>query len=352
MKPLIKPIALQKGDTVATVSLSWGGAGLFTNRYYQGKSQFEKAFDVHIVEMSHTLDTPDDIYKHPEHRLDDLMSAFQDDNIKAILTTIGGDDTIRLLRLMNEKHFDIIRNNPKIFLGMSDTTVNHFMCLKAGISSFYSPSLMFGYAENGGIPQDIIKNTESLLFNTQPIGVLSESSEFIIEQLDWNSEAIMRKRLQNTPWRYIQGQEIAQGRLIGGCMDVLDFLNATSLWPESSRWQDTILFFETSEDCPTPAQVLYWLRNLATQGILNQINGILFGRPDSRTNNLEQYYTESIAYDNVILQVLKEYDLTHIPVVTNVDFGHTVPQLIFPYGLLTEINPQQKTVSFLEPAVR
>ncbi len=351
MKSLIKPAALCNSDTVAAVSLSWGGAGLFTKRYEQGKHQFEEAFGVHIVEMPHTLDKPQDVYNHPEYRLNDLMDAFQDKKIKAILTTIGGDDTIRLLRLMNEKHFEIIRNNPKIFLGMSDTTVNHFMCYKAGISSFYGSSLMFGYAENGGIPNYMINNTRSVLFNKKPIGILPESDTFIIEQTDWGGEQTIRQRLSNTPWRYIQGHEIAQGHLIGGCMDVLNFLNGTLLWPDLSEWQDSILFFETSEECPSPTQVSYWLRNYAAQGILERTKGILFARPDSHGNNATQHHAESIAYDEAILKVLKEYDLTHIPVVTNVDFGHTVPQIILPYGILTEINPQSKTVSFQESSV-
>ncbi len=352
MKELMKPPALCAGDIVATVSLSWGGAGMFPKRYEQGKRQFEEAFNVRIMEMSHTLDNPQAVYDNPAHRLADLMRAFQDDNVKAILTTIGGDDTIRLLRLMTDEHFKIIHDNPKILMGMSDTTVNHFMCFKAGISSFYSPSLMFGYGENGGIPDFIIKNTRSILFDNQPLGVLPESKAFITEHVDWADDTNQRKRRPNTPWRYIQGGKITQGRLIGGCMDVLDFINGTSLWPVLSDWEDSILFLETSEDCPTPAQVTYWLRNLAAQGILERTNGILFARPDSRNHNDEQYQSESRAYDNAILKVLKEYDLTHLAVVTNVDFGHTVPQLILPYGMLTEINPLAKTVSFLESAIR
>ncbi len=354
MRQLIKPTRLHKGDIVAAVSLSWGGAGLFAERYHQGKRQFEDTFGVHIVEMPHTLKSPQEIYDHPEWRLSDLITAFSDKNIKAVITTIGGDDTIRLLRLMKPEHFDVMRNNPKIFLGMSDTTVNHLMCYKAGISSFYSPSLMFGYAENNGIPDYIVQNTHALLFDDKPIGTLPESSEYIIEKCDWYNEPIKRKRTTASGWQYIQGTTPARGRLIGGCMDVLDFVNGTPLWPSIEDFQDTILFLETSEECPTPSQITYWLRNLGAQGILNKVNGILFARPDTRlpyAPTFDAFKTETSAYDSALLQVLKEYDLTHIPVITHMDFGHTVPQLIMPYGMLTEINPVKQTVSFLENAV-
>ncbi len=356
MKSLIKPPLLTPGDTVATVSLSSGTAGLFRTRYEQGKRQFEQTFGVRIVEMPHALDLPEDVYNAPENRLADLMAAFQNPDVKAILTNIGGDDTIRLLRLMDETHFDVIRNNPKIFMGLSDTTVNHFMCLRAGVSSFYSASLLFGFAENGGIPDIMIENTKKTLFETRPIGVLPESDHFIFNRVPWGCEDIVRPRMSTTPWRYIQGDKPVRGRLIGGCMDVLDFINGTSLWPEAVDFENTILFLETSEDMPSPAQVTWWLRNLGAQGILDHVSGILFARPGGEFMVDDPGAADWIArypeYDTAILKVLKEYDRTDMPVVTNMDFGHTVPQLILPYGVLAEINPAARTVSILESAVQ
>ncbi len=355
MKQLIKPTKLNKNDTVAAVSLSWGGCDEFKNRYLQGKRQFEETFDVKIIEMPHTLSSAQDIYEHPEWRLQDLMSAFTDKNIKAILTTIGGDDTIRLLSLMNKTHFDIIRNNPKIFMGMSDTTVNHFMCFKAGLSSFYSPSLMFGYAENGGIPDYMVQNTKKTLFSSNVIGQLVPSKEFIVQKVPFEKNDI-RQRIPTKPWRFIQGNTKTIGRLLGGCIDVLDFINGTTLWPKNDEWENAVLFIETSENKPTPDQLCYWLRNFAAQGILQKISGILFARPGGefsihKADAQERFLSCYTDYDTSILQVLKEYNCPDIPVVTNMDFGHTVPQFILPYGALCEIDPIMQTVSILESGV-
>jgi len=357
MKNLIKPHALKHGDIVATVSLSWGGAGLLRERYEQGKKQFQDAFGVKIIEMANTLKSPQELYNHPEWRLADLIEAFQNPDVKAILTNIGGSETIRLLRHMNEKHFETIRNNPKIFLGMSDTTTNHFMCFKAGIGSFYSPSLMFGYAENGGTPEYIIDNTKKTLFSAAPVGILPESDYFMLHKFEWATmNDKPRPKLPAMPWRYIQGDKAACGRLLGGSIEVLDMINGTSLWPDIDEWNNTILFLETSEEMPPPSQVMHWLRNFGAQGILNRINGILLARPGGEFTPDNQTAASSwIAgyeeYDKVLLKVCKEYGRTDIPIVTNMDFGHTVPQLIMPIGTMAEINPAARTVSIIEGAV-
>lgn len=99
MKPsLTKPPKLQEGDKVATVSLSWGGPGLIPHRYEAGKKQLEEAFGLAVIEMPHTLKEPKWLSENPKARADDLMEAFSNSEIKGIISTIGGDDSIRILR--------------------------------------------------------------------------------------------------------------------------------------------------------------------------------------------------------------------------------------------------------------
>ncbi len=357
MKKLIKPQALKSGDIVATVSLSWGGAGLIPGRYNHGKKQFEDAFDVKIIEMPNSLKT-DELYDNPKLRLDDLMDAFQNPDVKAILTNIGGDDTIRLLEYMTDEHFEIIKNNPKIFLGMSDTTANHFMCMKAGLSSFYSPTTMFGFGENCGIPEYIKSSVKKALFETDVIGTIPESLDFICEKIYWDDKNdIMRTRTKSTGWRYIQGDKIARGRLIGGCTELLTMMNGTKLWPELSEWEDTILFLENSEEQMSPEIFSFFLRNLGAAGILQKIHGILFARPggeftDDKTAERDKWISKYEKFDAKLLKICKEYNCEHIPIVTNMDFGHTVPQFLIPYGAMCEIDPIKKKVSIMENAVQ
>ena len=126
MKQLIRPKALKKGDTVATVSLSWGAAGSPEIRwkYDHGKQRMESLLGVHVKEMPHTLAPEEYVAAHPEARAADLMQAFSDPEVKAIICCIGGSDSVKMLPYLD---FDIIRNNPKIFTGYSDSTVSTFI---------------------------------------------------------------------------------------------------------------------------------------------------------------------------------------------------------------------------------
>ena len=94
---MIKPTCLHKGDTIATVTLSWGGPAAFPERYQVGKKQLEDEFGIRVVEMPHTLSDDQWLHHHPQARAHDLMQAFCDPTIKAIISTIGGDDSIRIL---------------------------------------------------------------------------------------------------------------------------------------------------------------------------------------------------------------------------------------------------------------
>lgn len=177
MPELVKPQRLCRGDKVATVSLSWGGAGDkdLLWRYNLGKKRLQELFGLEVVEMPNTLKGSDYLYHHPEKRAEDLMRAFSDTSIKAVFSCIGGDESIRMLPYID---FDIIRKNPKVFIGYSDTTVTHFICLKAKLSSFYGASILAELAENIKV-FDYTRNwLEKVLFNASPIGLIPAAEEW------------------------------------------------------------------------------------------------------------------------------------------------------------------------------
>jgi len=89
---LIRPAALKPGDTLAAVTLSWGGPGAIPQRYAIGKRQLEETFGLRVVDMPHTCADPNFVQAHPELRAQDLMQAFADPNIAGIVSTIGGDE--------------------------------------------------------------------------------------------------------------------------------------------------------------------------------------------------------------------------------------------------------------------
>src|SRR5690349_18659943 len=97
MSILIKPKLLTQGDKVATISLSWGGAGELPHRYTIGKKQLQDNFGLDVVETKNALRSADFLARNPKARADDLMEAFSDKSIRAIISNIGGEDSIRTL---------------------------------------------------------------------------------------------------------------------------------------------------------------------------------------------------------------------------------------------------------------
>lgn len=126
--------------------MSWGGLGdqNLIHKYYIAKERLEKDFGLEVMCMPHALKGSEFVAKNPKLRAQDLMNAFEDPSVSAIFCAIGGDDTIRTLPYID---LEIIRSHPKIFMGYSDTTVNHFMMHKAGLVSFYGPSIMCEFGE-------------------------------------------------------------------------------------------------------------------------------------------------------------------------------------------------------------
>lgn len=342
---LTKPIRLKPGDKVATISLSWGGAGDadILWRYQVGKERLEKEFGLNVVEMPNTLKGSDYLYNNPEKRAEDLMTAFSDPTIKAIFSCIGGYESIRMLPYID---YNVIRNNPKIFMGYSDTTVTHFICLKAGLSSFYGPAILSEFAENVKIFDYTKHWIQKSLFDNTPIGDIQPSPIWTSEYLPWEekNKFIQRKTQKNTGYELLQGKGKVQGHLMGGCIEVLEMLKGTEVWPELKTWENSILFFETSEDKPTPTYVEYWLRNYGSMGILQKAKGIIFGKP---YDNL--YYEE---YKKVIIKVIREeLKLYDLPILYNMNFGHTAPMYVLPYGSMAEIDCSTQSFSIIESGV-
>ena len=350
MNKLILPKKLSPGDKVAVVSASWGGPGAFPYRYQVGKQRLESIFGLEVIETSHALCDPEWIYHNPKARADDLMQAFLDSSIKGIFTSIGGDDSIRLIPYID---FNAIRLNPKIVLGYSDSTVMHFICLKAGLTTFYGTSVMTGFAENVKMHDYTVNAINQSLFTTEPVGKIPVAIEgWTKEHLDWGEQSnqnVQRKMNPALKWEFIGCTEkVVQGRLLGGCVEVLQFINGTEIWPAIDVWNGSVLFLETSEEGMSPLNLTRFLRNIAAQGILAKITGILFSKPGGS----DVLSTQFNDYGSAILNVFKEYEIPMIPMVTNMDFGHSDPMCVLPYGCLVELNPLDPTVSVLEGMVQ
>lgn len=205
---MIKPKKLKKGDKVAIVSLSSGLAGeeIFRHRYELGKKRLEQ-LGFNVVTMKNVLKGIEYLYNHPEKRAEDFMEAILDKDIKGIICNIGGDDTIRLLPYID---FEAIANNPKVFMGYSDITINHFMMQKAGVVSYYGPAVMTDFAENNNMHTYTLKYINEVLLENREDIVIKSSDKWTSEYLDWaieENDNISRKMNEEE-----YGYEVLQGK--------------------------------------------------------------------------------------------------------------------------------------------
>ncbi len=343
---MIKPMRLVKGDKVAIVSLSWGGIGddTFIHKYYLGKKRLEEEFGLEVIAMPNALKGSEFIKNHPELRAKDLMDAFLDSSIKGIICSIGGSDTIRITPYID---YEIIKNNPKIFMGFSDTTANHFMMQKAGIVSYYGPCLMQDFAEYGSMFDYTKESINNILFEGIENLEIKSSEYWTDDYVEWKEENInITKKLKKEELGYelLQGKGKVKGKLLGGCLDAFPLYVGTSVWPTLDDWKDKILFIETSEEEPSPELINHYLMNLGAQGIFNVIKGIIVGKP-----YLGKYYEE---YKKVLIEVLKDYNKEDLPVLYNINCGHSLPIGILPIGTEIEVDFDNKKIILTESPVK
>lgn len=338
----IKPKKLQKGDTVAAVSPSWGGPSVFPHIYESGIKVLEN-LGLKIKEYPSAKKDADYLYNNPEFRAKDINDAFADSEVKAIFVSIGGDDSVRILPHLNA---EIIRKNPKIIIGYSDTTTLLTYFNQLGLVTLHGPAIMAGFSQWDSLGQKFQEHIRTILFENPENHNYKPFNSYCEGYLDWSDKSNVGKvkpMSTNSGWNVLQGNSKIQGQLFGGCVEVLEFVKGTKFWPNDDFWNGKILFLETSEDKPTPDQVKWMLRNYGMQGIFDKISALLIGRPRDYSEEEKKELNE-----NIIKVVNTEFKNENLPIITNMDFGHTDPQWILPLGITAEIDCHKKEFKLIE----
>jgi muramoyltetrapeptide carboxypeptidase LdcA involved in peptidoglycan recycling len=337
-KNMIKPPKLEIGDKIGIISPSWGGPGTFPHRLEAGIRQIEQ-FGYQAVVTAHARNTHGFVSDSAENRASDIHAMFADPEIKAIIASIGGDHSCHLLPLLD---FDLIRRNPKIFMGFSDITVlNIAIYQAAGLVTFNGPAVMTDFADQPHMDAYAERWMHRVLCHAEPAGLVEPAAAWTEEFLDWNQKKDLQRPRQMQPssgWTWLKSGQ-GEGRLLGGCIESLQHLRGTSFWPD---WSQSVLFFETSEEKPSPAAVDGILMDYENMGVLQELQGMLVGRPMRYTVEEKQ------ALRDVILDRTQSYDF---PIITDMDFGHTSPQITIPVGCRVRIDSNRERVELIEAAV-
>jgi muramoyltetrapeptide carboxypeptidase LdcA involved in peptidoglycan recycling len=205
-----------------------------------------------------------------------------------------------------------------------------------------------GFAENGGMFEYFKKSVRKTLFSTDVIGKIESNTDgWTDEELPWSdpqNQFIKRKLKKSSGNKVLQGTGKVRGHLFGGCVEVLEMLKGTPVWPSDEFFNNAILFLETSEEAPSSDYVVRVLRNYAATGILERISGIIIGRCANLPEN------EQDRYDQAFMHVIQKECHLNIPIISQMDFGHTDPMFLLPYGAQAEIDASDGSFAILENA--
>jgi muramoyltetrapeptide carboxypeptidase len=319
---LQKPKALRPDDTIAVVA----PAGPVDRK------RIDRAFD-RIRQRGFKLKTYDDIFRRTGYlagddatRAEELMRAFADPETSAVWCARGGYGVMRILERLN---FDVIRRNPKVFIGFSDITILHIAIQqRAGLITFHGPNLQDGF----GKPEEMPAATATSLWQMLTHPTSKPPSIDGGFSFDFHDVSPLELRTI-TPG-------VAQGRITGGNLAVVCGLMGT---PYEINTTGRILFLEDISE--RAYRIDRYLAQLTLAGKLQSAGGIVFGTFSYDDDEPHESYAEVAA-------LLDEYCRPlQIPVLAGFPAGHAQYNLTLPMGALAQIDATNARVELLENAL-
>jgi muramoyltetrapeptide carboxypeptidase len=312
---IIRPKALKEGDKIGIVAPSMHV--IDEDAVQQGIKKIKDLnFDVEYGE--NVFQKYRNTTATPKERAKEVMDFFERRDIKGIVCLIGGDSVVQLLRLID---YRIIRDNPKVFCGMSDITHLHLAFLtRANMMSLHGPDLTFGFGAS--------ENKDALNYNVDlfmrcctvqnAIGKMPAFGE-------WEC------------WR----PGFAEGRLVGGWIGAVAGLAGTKYWPSIDN---IILFWEAFGKEPHDIERTFEL--LKANDFFDKVRGMIVGKLVECEEKTYENLMPSIK--ELVLEITSNYN---IPIIGNVDFGHDLTNMPIPLGMLSRIDSNSSIIEFLEPYV-
>ncbi len=324
----IIPEKLKAGDKVRIIAPSMSMAILSKETQDIANQRFNE-LGLKLTFSKHIFDCDDFHSSSVQTRLDDLHEAFQDKAVKGIFTVIGGFNSNQLL---DDIDYELIKNNPKILCGYSDiTALEHAIYAKTGLVTYSGPHYStFGMKQGFDWSLDYVKKC---LFSNDSYEINTSS---VWSDDAWYLDQDNRNYMSNEGfWVLNEGQ--AKGTILGANLCTLNLLQGTRYWPSL---HNTILFLE-DDSLPGEFSAVEFDRNLQSiihQPGFDQVKGLLIGR----------FQKKSDVKHECLLQIIKSKKLLNdIPVIANVDFGHTDPMITFPIGGTIHIKAEQADVKIV-----
>lgn len=328
----IKPKKLLKGQNIGIIALSTPASSLkkeFRERAYQ---KIRECFGVNVIEAPNLEFLTGHTASSIKERTKTLHDFFRRKDIHAIMSFWGGFNTHQILEYLD---YDLIKKNPKILIGYSDTTtllsaINH----KTGLITFNGPAVIT-FAKPT-LPAETLDTFNELLVKGVQQFTYPVSKEF--SDNPWWLEDKMHFDRNSGLKTYSKGK--ATGTIVGGNIGTLLLLAGTPFWP---KMKGKILFIEDDES-ETPKTIDRFFTQLRHMGVYKQINGMVVGRFARSVG-----FSKSDSLDMILKDALKGYKF---PVITEFDMGHTDPILTLPIGAKVKIDATKLTLKIMESVVK
>lgn len=309
----IVPEKLQKGDKIMVVAPSRGLKLIGADCRQIAEERFS-AMDLELEFAPNTTDENWDMSgsTEPQKRADDIMYAFMDKSVKAIFTVIGGFNSNQIISLLD---YEIIKQNPKIICGFSDVTaLFNAIHAKTGMEVYYGPHYSsIGMKKGAEYTLDYL---QKILFSDDEVAV-KPSAEWSDDL--WFLDQENRTFIKNEGWWNIHSGT-SEGTIEGGNLGTFNLLLGTEFRPEFKP--NTMLFIEADES----ADMFTFDRNLQAlchQPDFKNVKALVIGRFQKKSE---------ITREKLEFIINNKPELKNLPIIANVDFGHTTPILTIPLG--------------------
>ncbi len=318
---LIKPKALQKGDTIGLVTPA---SPLFEAH------RTLIAVQEKLENLGYQVKIGKNVFKKwgylagtPEERVEDLHQMFADPQVKAIMAIRGGYGSAQLLPHLN---YGLIRKNPKILIGYSDiTSLLLGIYAKTGLVTFHGPVAVSTFTDYTR------RYFEQILSGA--------SAPLPIDDAPYEDNLQTSNRI----WCYRQGK--ARGRLVGGNLTLFQALVGTPYLPSTDG---ALLFFE--EVGEEPYDLDRMLTHLKLAGLFENCAGVIFDKlPSVEPAEFKPAFNSTLSVEEVIENVFKDY---RFPVCVGFSLGHIKNKPTMPLGITAELDAGAGKITLLEKAVR
>jgi muramoyltetrapeptide carboxypeptidase len=316
---LIKPKALRAGDLVGVVA---PGTAVPDPERLALVEPTLRFFGLRAKLGRYVARGSGHVTRTVSERVDDLHAMFRDPEVKAVFCIRGGYGSMQLLDKLD---YDLIRRNPKVFIGYSDITALHLAINRhAALVTFHGPIVLSSFTDYTQ------RNFRQALFDARPAGKLTNPQE-------------SNQLRPEHPLRTIRAGT-ATGQLVGGNLSLVTALMGT---PYEIETRGRILFIEDVGE--EPYRIDRMLTQLRLAGKLDQAAGIVFGECSECAPN---DYKPSFAWDATLGEVLDNIlGATRVPVLSGLTIGHTADQLTLPLGVNATLNADEKTLELKEAGV-